>query len=114
LYEYSNIKGMRIHEDIGKTMSAYRFTSINGRLDGGRDKDGKYKNSNIMLNQMRDLNLIHNKHIPPIYKSNSRENRLKLLAGLMDSDGSLSNNNCFDYVSKIKKLADDVVLLLAR
>jgi hypothetical protein len=27
-----------------------------------------------------------------IYKCNSRENRLKLLAGLLDSDGSLDKN----------------------
>ena len=34
---------------------------------------------------MRKYNLICNKHIPHDYKCNSKENRLKLLAGLIDN-----------------------------
>jgi len=98
-------KSMRLYEDVGLNMSSYRFTSINGRLDGGRGN-----HSNIMLNQMRDLDLIKNKHIPEIYKINNRINRLQLLAGLIDSDGSL-DNNCFDYLSKIQELANDVAFV---
>ncbi len=49
---------------------------------------GIKKNRNVLINSLRTLGVLNNKHIPLIYKSNSRQNRLELLAGLMDSDGS--------------------------
>jgi len=42
---------------------------------------------------LREHNLIKNKHIPNIYKINSIENRLELLAGLLDSDGHYRSGN---------------------
>jgi len=60
--------------------------------------------------KLRLLNILNNKHIPEIYKVNSKENRLKLLAGLIDSDGS-KNCNGYDYVTKLEGLADDIVFL---
>lgn len=42
---------------------------------------------NVLLNFLKNNQLIHNKHIPQDYLINSRENRLQLLAGLIDSDG---------------------------
>lgn len=57
--------------------------------------------------EFRALNLFENKHIPHVYKTASTQERLRLLAGLMDSDGSLSKGS-FDYISKSKTLADDV------
>lgn len=47
--------------------------------------DLKIKNKITLI--LKDLNLIGNKHIPDIYKYNSKENLLKLLAGMIDSDG---------------------------
>lgn len=50
-----------------------------------------------------------NKLIPHNYKTSSREDRLQLLAGLMDTDGSLSKGrNCFDFINKSKQLVEDV------
>jgi superfamily II DNA or RNA helicase len=68
--------------------------------------------NNTMLNTLRDLDLIENKHIPLIYKCNSRENRLKLLAGLIDSDGSLIKDGGFEFTQKNEKLMDDVIYLV--
>ena len=51
-----------------------------------------------------------NKFIPDIYKTASIETRKELLAGLLDTDGSLGSN-CFDYISKSKQLAEDVVFI---
>ena len=48
-----------------------------------------------------------NKFIPYCYKTTSRKERLKLLAGLIDTDGSLSSG-CYDFQSKSKYLASDV------
>jgi len=38
---------------------------------------------------LRKYNLLHNKHIPNVYLTNDRETRLKVLAGLIDTDGSV-------------------------
>jgi superfamily II DNA or RNA helicase len=79
------------------------------RING--DGSGNY-DCNHFLNTLHKFNLINNKHIPMIYKCNSRENRLKLLAGLLDSDGYLAHDNCtFDFIQKNETLIDDVVYL---
>jgi hypothetical protein len=65
---------------------------------------------NPLMEILKNLNLINNKHIPDIYKINDKQVRLKLLAGLLDSDGSLSRN-CYEISQKNKKLADDIVFL---
>jgi DNA-directed RNA polymerase beta subunit len=41
---------------------------------------------------LRKYNLINNKHIPNEYITNDRETRLKVLAGLIDTDGSVRAN----------------------
>ena len=51
-----------------------------------------------------------NKHIPHIYKCNSKEVRLELLAGLIDSDGSLQSNG-YDIIQKNERLLDDIIFL---
>lgn len=67
--------------------------------------------NNSMLNTLRSLDLLKNKHIPLIYKCNSREHRLKLLAGLLDSDGYLTKNGGFEFTQKNERLMDDVIYL---
>ena len=42
---------------------------------------------------LRDLGVWGNKHVPPAYLRASREQRLALLAGLMDSDGEISHSS---------------------
>jgi intein/homing endonuclease len=56
--------------------------------------------------------MLNNKHIPNIYKLNSRENRLRLLAGLLDSDGYYDKEKTsFEFTQKNEKLMDDVIYL---
>lgn len=59
---------------------------------------------------LQSADLINNKHIPHNYLTASRADRLKLLAGLVDSDGALSDGN-IDWISKSKQLAEQVVFL---
>lgn len=66
--------------------------------------------SNELKDKLRMLNLLNNKHIPLIYKANSREVRLAVLAGLIDTDGYLGNNY-YEIVSKFKVLAEDIAFL---
>jgi hypothetical protein len=67
-------------------------------------------NRNPMMNELRAMEVINNKHIPNVYLKNSIENRLQLLAGLLDTDGSLLDNT-FVFTQKNERLADDVVYL---
>jgi hypothetical protein len=46
---------------------------------------------NPLIAKLKGLDLIHNKHIPEIYLRNSKEVRLQVLAGLIDTDGHLAS-----------------------
>lgn len=52
-----------------------------------------------------------NKFIPFKYKTSSVSSRLELLAGLIDTDGSYDGHDCFDFISKSRQLAEDVVFV---
>lgn len=68
--------------------------------------------TNPVLNLLRGLNLIKNKHIPQIYKVASKIDRLELLAGIIDTDGSYDNTKfCYEVTQKNKILAEDIVFL---
>ncbi len=64
-------------------------------------------NSNPFTRHLRAYGLIKNKHIPDAFKYGSVRTRLRLLAGLLDSDGSLTGSSCYDWISKDQKLAED-------
>ena len=62
---------------------------------------------------MRKLGLLHNKHIPLIYLRSSYNQRLDLLRGLMDSDGSVNTvRKQGVFTNCNKKLSDDTKELL--
>jgi cob(I)alamin adenosyltransferase len=69
---------------------------------------------NYFLNILRKYNLLDNKHIPHSYKCNSREQRLQLLAGILDADGSYDKDKrMFEFSQGLihETLFDDVVYL---
>jgi hypothetical protein len=51
--------------------------------------DGSSSGSPVDQELLAEYNLVNNKHIPLEYLVNDRETRLKLLAGLIDTDGSV-------------------------
>jgi hypothetical protein len=64
---------------------------------------------------IRQLNLettSYHKHIPDIYKFNSKEVRLAVLQGLMDTDGYIGTGSCLEYSTTSKKLANDISFLV--
>jgi len=72
------------------------------------------KGSNYILNNLRYYNLLNNKHIPKEYKINDRQSRLEVLAGLIDTDGSLSKTErgeYFEIIQKNTQLSNDIVFL---
>ncbi|MBR3223721.1 MAG: recombinase RecT [Atopobiaceae bacterium] len=55
------------------------------------------------LNDLRELFVFQNKHIPLQYLISSREQRLDLLRGLMDSDGTITKNRGRAIYSSVRK-----------
>jgi replicative DNA helicase len=68
--------------------------------------------------QLIENNLLYNKHIPESYLTSSVFNRLKLLAGLLDTDGHYNTSkNVYEFsqkselvVNSVKRLADSLGL----
>ena len=81
------------------------------RLSTGRKGKGI---QNYLLNALRDLNILNNKHIPDSYIRASRSQRLLLLAGLIDTDGHKIKRFKSRYtISTVSKgLADTLEFLL--
>ena len=57
-----------------------------------------------------ELGVLGNKHIPRSYIMCSRQARLELLAGLLDTDGSLSRGG-YDFIQKERSISEAVVFL---
>ena len=64
----------------------------------------------ILMNHLRDYDLIRNKHIPHAYKTGSRVTRLQVLAGLIDSDGSYTGKG-YDVTLGSERLMDDLIFV---
>lgn len=93
LEEYADRPGMTI--------------STQGMLKNIRRKIISCKTRNKLNMYLKAYNLIYNKHIPQVYIHNSREVRLELLAGLLDSDGDLWCNG-YHFGNINKRLVEDV------
>lgn len=78
-------------------------------------QNDKLKRCNTILLNFKKLNLINNKHIPDIFMKSSINDRKKLLAGLIDSDGTsqgdINKNQTWDITLKLKNLIDEVEIL---
>jgi P4 family phage/plasmid primase-like protien len=73
----------------------------------------KGKGINKIRNALREYNVLKNKHIPDDYKHNSREVRMKLLAGIIDTDGHYQKSaNQYELIQKNERLMDDIVYLV--
>lgn len=96
--------GLRVRKDAhGGRCPTYRINS-----------GTKFTGRNPLVAALDSLGLLgakaKSKFIPAAYLTASRAERLELLAGLIDSDGSLHAGG-FDFVSKSPRLADGVVFL---
>ena len=75
---------------------------VTWRVNG--DGDG-----NLFLRHLRALGLLGNKHIPNLYKHNSSEVRLQLLAGIIDTDGHVNGRGyTVAQCLKHETLMDDI------
>lgn len=67
-----------------------------------------YFSNQGLLAKIKELDLYENKHIPQIYKEASFQQRLELLAGLIDSDGNVDKKGRVRFINTNKQLIDDV------
>lgn len=73
---------------------------------------GTKNNSGRMTRELQDLKIYNDKQIPPQYLYGSIEQRLELLAGLMDTDGSVDKNSRCRFINTNRKLIDGVIALV--
>lgn len=66
---------------------------------------------NTMREALRSLGIFGNKRVPDAYLFADKATRLELLAGLLDTDGSLSSGHAYDLVQKSEVLARQAVFL---
>ena len=76
---------------------------------GGRG----YGRADSVQGCLNDLGILKNKHIPHVYLANSREARLALLAGLIDSDGhrNAGHVGTYEITQKNERLAQQIKFL---
>lgn len=72
---------------------------------------GKAPNNPSLSARLKRLNLLKNKHVPPVYLRASRHQRLALLQGLMDSDGH-NNGRQAEFAVTNEALADGLYELV--
>ena len=73
---------------------------------------GKISGVSRFMNELKALNLINNKHIPEIYFSAGTQQRLELLAGILDSDGTTDKHGRITLVTTSARLRDDYLRLI--
>ena len=85
---------------VGTAKYKYRITTGERQGVGG---------TNEFINMLKSYDLVNNKHIPHVLKTGSRDTRLKVLAGLLDSDGYLEvGDTCYEITQKSETLARDI------
>lgn len=90
------------------------------RFDSSGEKDHRFRyvtifsgkgKKNPLLEKMRYLGLSNNKHIPDCYLKSSKDHRLELLRGILDTDGTIQIGGYVEINSSIPNLAEDIVEL---
>ena len=101
LYDYANRNGLKIRVESQKSNCA-----IYHLKDAGSGRVSRWRK--VFAHK---YDLFKNKHIPIEYLRASREVRLELLAGLIDSDGHY-DGKAIDYVCVNEKLIDGIIFLV--
>lgn len=65
-----------------------------------------------MTGHLRTLGVLRNKHIPTIYLRASEQQRRALLAGLLDTDGTVNRVGAVEFTTTSPQLAQDVYELM--
>lgn len=100
---------LRKYEQKDNKSSVYSIST--GR---GYRSDIIGRNRNALLSLLNSYGMINvdEKFIPSEYLFNSYDVRIKVLAGLIDSDGYYNkNSNCYEIATKCKNLSNQIIFL---
>ncbi len=101
----NNLKNHGADIIIRKNKTCYRISLTLGRCGKRADK---------LITKLREIDVIQNKHIPDIYLRASIGQRMDLLHGLMDTDGTCDRQGRAQEICTVRKpLADGICELLA-
>jgi replicative DNA helicase len=89
------------------TSAAAAFTSADPEIAMRIESEG------LMARRLRSLKVLGNKHIPLAYLRASERQRRDLLAGLLDTDGTVTNAGCVQFTVTSERLARDVAELVS-
>jgi len=111
IYKYAHKNNMAVSERTPKGYNNdFKILKINLK-SYGRENGGRYIKNNFS-EELRDLGVWGNKHIPKKYLNSSRKQRLQLLAGIIDTDGSKDKRkNRYEISLHNKRLSNDIYLL---
>jgi len=112
LYEYIKYYG----KGLGYNVSEHKVSNSKKvvRLYYTMAERGKGTYTNPLMDELKRLNVLNNKHIPNEYLFNSRENRLKLLAGIIDTDGHCSIKKGSIHITMSNTEIIDQIIFLCR
>ena len=100
-----------IKDYIDVTAKKYHCTvTLTKNVVPGQCIVDKTQRNNPVRSALRQLNVLNNKHIPDIYMKNSEYVRLEMLAGLLDTDGTIQDN-VYDFTQKNTRLANEAMML---
>lgn len=103
-FNYANSIGMQLRTSTNTNSGqAKTYFITSGESHGKSDR-------NPMMNEFHSMEVLNNKHIPKIYLNSSREQRLELLAGLIDTDGSRIGETLI-FTQKSNILTEQVIFL---
>lgn len=106
------LKEEEIDSSTGKFKGCYKV-----HIDRKREIDKCFekvpnKKSMYLSTKLNNLNVFKNKDIPEMYLYSSIEQRLSLLQGLMDTDGTIDKNGHCEFTQTKKNLVDEICWLL--
>jgi len=97
----------RYGSDVGMRVNIRKANCGQAKLYSLRYRQGV---KHPFLQSLKSLEVFNNKNIPQIYRTSSTQDRLQLLAGLLDTDGSLSCGG-YEITQKNKKLTEGIAFV---
>lgn len=101
LHAYAEEQGVEVHVSEADRCPGYLVTG------------GRARRDTSLQATLRALGVLGHKHVPHAYLANSRQNRLLLLAGLLDSDGfcNRGHGGTYEITQKSERLARQIKFL---
>lgn len=83
-----------------------RISSLGFKVVKSKEQYGYHIHG--LIQKLRSIGVLNNKHIPLSYLRDSAENRLELLRGIMDTDGYIGKDGVCEVTSVRKELAENI------